>query len=84
MHTCCMTTLTMTKRGAITIPPDIRRRLGLDRLKNPLLIAEEKDGGIFIQPAVATPLRDIPAKTIKSWMREDEDAMIKLRRAGKA
>lgn len=78
-----MTTLTMTKRGAITIPPEIRRRLGLDRLKHPLLIAEEKDGGLFIQPAVATPLRDIPVKTIKSWIHEDEEYMTALRRSGK-
>lgn len=84
MHHYIMTTLTMTKRGAITIPPEIRKRLGLDRVEHPLLIAEEKDGGLFIQPAVATPIRNIPLTTIKTWIQEDEYAMAELRRAGKA
>ncbi len=82
MQHCSMTTLTMTKRGAITIPPDIRKRMGLDRLEHPLLIAEERDGGLFIQPAVATPIRDIPLEKIQAWLKEDEKAMNELRGTG--
>jgi bifunctional DNA-binding transcriptional regulator/antitoxin component of YhaV-PrlF toxin-antitoxin module len=82
MQHCSMTTLTMTKRGAITIPPDIRKRMGLDRLEHPLLIAEERDGGLFIQPAMATPIRDIPLEKIQAWLKEDEEAMNELRGTG--
>ena len=75
-----MTTLTLNKRGGITLPPAIRRRMGLDRLANPLLVVEERDGGVFLHPATALPVRDIPAETIHSWIREDETAMAALRK----
>lgn len=74
----------MTKRGSITIPPEMRKRWGLDHAKHPLLIAEERDGGLFIQPAVAMPIRNLPEQTIRAWIREDENEMQELRRAGKA
>ncbi len=72
MHLCSMTTVPMTKRGTITIPPEIRRNLGLDHMANPLLILEERDGGLFLQPASAVPVRNIPRETIEAWIREDE------------
>jgi len=77
---CGMTTLTLNKRGGITLPPAIRRRMGLDRLENPLLVVEERDGGVFLHPATALPVRDIPAETIHAWIREDETAMAALRK----
>lgn len=76
-----MTTLTLNKRGGITLPPAIRRRMGLDRLENPLLVLEEREGGVFLHPATALPVRDISAETIHSWIREDEAAMTALRKA---
>jgi bifunctional DNA-binding transcriptional regulator/antitoxin component of YhaV-PrlF toxin-antitoxin module len=82
---CAMTTLTLNKRGGITLPPDMRRRMGLDHLEHPLLIVEERDGGVFLHPAKALPVRDIPAGTIQSWIHEDDAAMEALRKpAGKA
>jgi bifunctional DNA-binding transcriptional regulator/antitoxin component of YhaV-PrlF toxin-antitoxin module len=75
-----MTTLTLNKRGGITLPPAIRRRLGLDRLENPLLVVEERDGGVFLHPATAIPVRDLPVETIQSWIRADEDALKALRK----
>jgi bifunctional DNA-binding transcriptional regulator/antitoxin component of YhaV-PrlF toxin-antitoxin module len=75
-----MTTLTLNKRGGITLPPAIRRRLGLDRLENPLLVVEERDGGVFLHPATAMPVRDIPAETIQSWIRADDDDLKALRK----
>ena len=67
-----MTTVPMTKRGTITIPPEIRRHLGLDQMANPLLMLEERDGGLFLQPASAIPVRNILRETIEAWIREDE------------
>ena len=85
MHIGCMTTLLMTKRGGVTLPPDLRRRMGLDRMRNPLLIVEEKDGGIFLQPATALPVRNLSRKQIQNWIKEDEADMaaIRTRRASK-
>jgi bifunctional DNA-binding transcriptional regulator/antitoxin component of YhaV-PrlF toxin-antitoxin module len=74
-----MTTLTMTKRGGVTLPPDLRRRLGLDRLKNPLLIAEERDGGVFLQAATALPVRNLSRQQVQDWIKEDETGMAKFR-----
>ena len=65
----------MSKRGTVTLPPDLRRRLGLDRLENPMLLAEERDGKLVLEPATAVPVRDIPESTIRQWIGEDEAAM---------
>jgi len=69
----------MTKRGTITIPPEIRKHLGLDRMANPLLIVEERDGGLFLQPASAIPVRNIARETIQTWICDDEAAMKVIR-----
>jgi bifunctional DNA-binding transcriptional regulator/antitoxin component of YhaV-PrlF toxin-antitoxin module len=74
-----MTTLTMSKRGTITIPPEMRRHLGLDKMSHPLLLVEERDGGLFLQPASAVPVRNIARETIESWLREDESDMKAIR-----
>jgi len=70
-----MTTITMTRRGSVTIPPGVRRRLGIDTSAQPLFILEERDGGVFLQPATAIPVRDIPAQQIQAWLADDEKGM---------
>lgn len=75
MQHSCMTTLTMTRRGGLTLPPDIRRRLGVDAMNPPLFIVEERDGGVFLQPAAALPVRDIPESQIRDWIQRDEADM---------
>ena len=42
------------KRGTIVIPAALRRRLGLE--EGTLVVAEEREGGVLIRPAVALPL----------------------------
>ena len=77
------TTLPVSKRGALTLPPDLRRKLGLDRLSSPMVIVEERDGGLFLQPAAAVPMRDIPKETIARWIARDEAEMAQFALAGK-
>ncbi len=80
MQYCRMTaTLTMTKRGGLTLPPAMRRKLGLDKLRNPLLLVEERDGGLFLQAAAALPVRDIPAAKIQQWLAQDKADMKEVR-----
>ena len=74
-----MTTITMTKRGSVTIPPNFRRRLGVSRLPNPLFIVEERDGGLFLQPATAIPLRELSRGQLQEWIKEDEAGLTALR-----
>ena len=42
------------KRGAVVIPAALRRRFGIE--EGSLVIAEDRDEGILIRPAVAVPL----------------------------
>ena len=42
------------KRGAIIVPANLRKRFGIE--EGTLVIAEEKDDGILIRPAVVVPV----------------------------
>lgn len=65
----------MSKRGTVTLPPELRRSLGLDQLENPMLLAEERNGQLVLVPATAVPVRDIPKAQLDGWIAEDERAM---------
>ena len=85
MQHCRMTTIPVSKRGTITLPPEMRRSLGLDAAEHPMMLAELRDGGVFLQPAAALPVRDIPAETLRQWLAEDEQDAAKFwKKAGKA
>lgn len=42
------------KRGAIIVPANLRKRFGIE--EGTLVIAEEKDDGILLRPAVVVPV----------------------------
>lgn len=67
-----MTALLLSKRGTITLPSEMRRKLGLHASAHPMLLAKIQDGGIFLQMASALPVRDIPLHQIEQWIAEDE------------
>ena len=79
-----MTTLALSKRGSLTLPPELRRKLGLDKLSNPMLLVEERDGGLFLQPAVALAVRDLPKAQLKAWIARDEAEMKVFKATAKA
>jgi len=82
---CGMTALPISKRGTVTLPPEIREALGLNLAEHPMMLAELQNGGVFLQPAEALPVRDIPLETMQAWIAEDErDAEGFWQRAGKA
>jgi bifunctional DNA-binding transcriptional regulator/antitoxin component of YhaV-PrlF toxin-antitoxin module len=85
MQHCGMTlTLPLSKRGGLTLPPSLRRKLGLDGIDSPLVIVEERDGGLFLQPAAAVPVRDIPREKIARWIARDQAEMAAFSRTTKA
>lgn len=85
MQHCCMTALQVSKRGTVTLPPEIREALGLNTAQHPMMLAELRNGGLFLQPAEAVPVRDIPLEEMKKWIAEDErDAEGFRQRAGRA
>jgi hypothetical protein len=57
--------------------------MGLDKLNNPLLLVEERDGGLFLQPAMALPVRDLPKAQIQAWIARDEADMKAFRATAK-
>jgi bifunctional DNA-binding transcriptional regulator/antitoxin component of YhaV-PrlF toxin-antitoxin module len=69
---CMATALQISSRGTITLPIALRRRLKLDRKEHSVLLVEERPDGIFLHPAVTVPVRDIPVRTIKKWVKDDE------------
>jgi len=48
------TTSRVGKRGTIVVPSRLRRRFGIEQ--GSLVIAEEREDGILIRPAVAVPV----------------------------
>jgi bifunctional DNA-binding transcriptional regulator/antitoxin component of YhaV-PrlF toxin-antitoxin module len=76
-------TLPISKRGGLTLPPALRRKLGLDGIDSPLVIVEERDGGLFLQAAAAVPVRDIPREKLAKWISCDESEMASFTRAAK-
>lgn len=66
------TAIAISSRGTLTLPIELRRKLGLDK-SHSILLAEERPDGIFLHPAVTVPIRDIPAATFKKWVKDDED-----------
>jgi len=73
----------ISKRGTFTIPPEIRKRLGVDQLENPMLLVEERDGRIYLEPATAVPVRDIPKATLRKWIKADEAEMASFNKSVK-
>jgi len=73
----------ISKRGTFTIPPEIRKRLGVDQLENPMLLVEERDGKLYLEPAAAVPVRDIPKATLRSWIQQDEAEMAAFKKTRK-
>ncbi len=59
----------------MTLPPALRRKFGLDRMDNPLVIIEERDGELILRPAAAVPVRDLPKSVIDGWIADDEAGM---------
>ena len=74
-------TVPISKRGALTIPPALRRKLGIDKVPAPLVVLSERDGGLFVQFAAAVPVRDIPRSVIEAWVREDQADAMAFRKA---
>lgn len=74
-----MTAILVSKRGTITLPPELRKKLGLDRVKQPMVLVEERKGGLFLQSAAPVPLREFTKKQIDHWIEQDELEMVKFR-----
>jgi AbrB family looped-hinge helix DNA binding protein len=61
----------ISKRGAVTLPPALRRKLGLEG-EAALVIIEEREGELVLRPAAAVPVRTVSVQEVEAWIAEDE------------
>jgi AbrB family looped-hinge helix DNA binding protein len=54
------------KRGAVVIPASLRRRFGIE--EGSLVIAEEREDGVLIRPAVALPIEVYPPQRVAEFL----------------
>ena len=78
-----MTTATITSKGQVTIPVEVRRRLGIesgDRIE-----FVEIEGGYAIKPAIddVRSLKGLLRKPLKPVTIDDMNAAIRLRGSGR-
>ena len=78
-----MSTATLSTKGQVTIPTDVRRRLGLESGDRVEFV--EFDGGFAIRPAIddVRSLKGLLRKPSKPVTIEDMNATIRARGAGR-
>ena len=78
-----MTTATLTSKGQVTIPVDVRQRLGLESGDRIEFI--QMDGGYAIKPAIddVRSLKGLLRKPAKPVSIDDMNAAIRARGAGR-
>ena len=72
------TTIQINERGTLTLPKELRKRLGLE--KGGVIIAEVSDNGIILKPAVAFPIEMYTDSRIKEFEKEDKKLMEHLKK----
>ena len=70
------------KRGAIIVPAKLRRRFGIE--EGSMIIAEEKDDGILIRPAVVVPVEKYSPERKAEFLLANTTSQADYRRARKA
>ena len=63
-------TVIVSERGQITLPQDIRKKLGIKA--GTALVAQEESGKVILRPAAVTPIEIYSDQEIKDWLAEDK------------
>jgi bifunctional DNA-binding transcriptional regulator/antitoxin component of YhaV-PrlF toxin-antitoxin module len=69
--------ININDRGTLTLPSEMRRRLGVRR--NTQIIAEETDEGILLRPGVTFPVEMYSDERLAEFRRNNEDSLAKSR-----
>ena len=67
--------VTITERGTITIPAELRRLFGFRA--NDRLIVEQTDEGVLLRPAIVTPVEIYSEERISEFV-SDEDEIAEI------
>lgn len=71
-------TITVGRRGSITIPAKLRRAFGME--ENDHLIAEQTPEGILLRPSVSVPIEIYSEKRIAEFASAENGLRRKLRK----
>ncbi len=63
-------TVIVSERGQITLPQEIRKKLGIKA--GTALVAQEESGKVILWPAAVTPIEIYSDQEIKDWLTEDK------------
>jgi AbrB family looped-hinge helix DNA binding protein len=77
----------MGRRGTVVIPARLRKRFGLE--EGALIIAEEREDGVLLRPAVALPVEIYSDERVAEFLlnnavdaQDYEEALSEVRRMG--
>jgi bifunctional DNA-binding transcriptional regulator/antitoxin component of YhaV-PrlF toxin-antitoxin module len=70
--------ININDRGTLTLPKEMRRRLGVDRNAQQV-VAEETDEGILLRPGVTFPVEMYSDKRLAEFQRNNEQALAGFR-----
>ncbi|MGA2541995.1 MAG: AbrB/MazE/SpoVT family DNA-binding domain-containing protein [Verrucomicrobiota bacterium] len=73
--------ININDRGTLTLPKEMRRRLGVDR--NAQVVAEETDEGILLRPGITCPVELYSEKRQAEFRRNNEESLAGYRFAKK-
>ena len=65
--------LHINDRGTLTLPRQMRRRLGVDR--NAQIVAEETEEGILLRPGATFPVELYSEKRLAEFRRHNEESL---------
>jgi len=60
-------------RGTLTLPKEMRRRLGVDRSAQ--VVAEDTDEGVLLRPGVTFPVELYSEKRLGEFHRNNEESL---------
>jgi len=79
-----MRAIPVSKRGTVMLPPEVRRKLGPESVLHSMLLVELREDGVFLHPATAVPVRDIPLRQMQKWIKDDEKGAEKFLKEAKS
>jgi bifunctional DNA-binding transcriptional regulator/antitoxin component of YhaV-PrlF toxin-antitoxin module len=69
--------INVNARGTLTLPKEMRRRLGVERKAQ--VVAEETEEGILLRPGVTFPVEMYSEKRLVEFQKHNEEALAGLR-----
>ena len=76
-----VTTIQINERGGLTLPKALRKTLGLD--KGGVIVAESREGGIWLKPAVAFAIELYSDERVAEFDQADKELAGRLARKGR-